>query len=182
MLWLQPGPAQHHSSSWRPSLLGKGPRLVAAWLTPDATGTWVLPPSVPCIPTTRASKQTKHPATTTASNNGQSQPADRVAASAKWVLTLNAAAAHPQTADIGLRGRLAPKLVTREVPGREEVGGCVGAGLQLRASPGNFSARAPKGPSSPCPQRPPFRIRARHRQSCGRASHETQAVIVGYEG
>lgn len=114
--------------------------------------------------------------------HGQSQPADRVAASAKGVLTLDAAAAHPQTADIGLRGRLAPKLVTREVPGREEVGGCVGAGLQLRASPGNFSARAPKGLSSPCLQGPPFRIQARHMQLCGQASHQTQAVIVGYEG
>ena len=149
---------------------------MAAWLTPDATGTWVLPRSVPCTPTTRASEQSIQ------QQHGQSQPAVRAAASAKGVLTLNAAAAHPQTADIGLRGRLAPKLVTREVPGREEVGGCVRAGLQLRASPGNFSAQAPKGLSSSCLQRPAFRIRARHVQSCGRASHEPQAVIVGYEG
>ena len=40
-------------------------------------------------------------------------------ASGGRVLTLDAAAAHPQAADVGLRGRLAPQLVPREVPAGE---------------------------------------------------------------
>ena len=81
-----------------PHLRGKAPGLLgAASLTPDAEGTWLRPQAAPPTPTMGPLRE----------------------ASGGRVLTLDAAAAHPQAADVGLRGRLAPQLVPREVPAGE---------------------------------------------------------------
>ena len=131
----------------------KAPQLlVATRLTSDATG---CPLALSC-----PSPELRPPP----------QPTQRVStrcqcgATRKAVLTLDAAAAHPQTADVRLCGRLAPQLVTCEVPAGREAGGGVRADLPLRTALGSFSAQVPHVLGSSCLERPPSPPKKRKRE------------------